>query len=120
MYVEELAEAEAQAEKALSLARELEMRPQEGTALCILGEVATARGQFSRAEEHIDQSLAVSESVGDEYERARSQFSLARLYVAQEKFIAARAALEQCIPAFERLAAALDLSAARKLWEEIA
>ena len=103
----------------MSLARELEMPHEESTALRILGEVSTAQGQFGRAEEQIDQSLAVSESVGDEYERARSQLSLARLYIAQEKSIAARAVLEQCIPAFERLEAALDLSAARELWERI-
>jgi class 3 adenylate cyclase/predicted ATPase len=119
LYVGELAEAEAQAEKALSLARELEMRPEEGTALRILGEVATAQGQFGRAEAYIDQSLAILESAGNEYKLAQSQLSLAELHSTQGKSMAARAALEQCIPAFERLEAALDLSAALKLREEI-
>jgi class 3 adenylate cyclase/tetratricopeptide (TPR) repeat protein len=118
LYVKELVEAQAQAEKALGLARELEMRPEEGTALRILGEVATAQGQFDRAEEHIDRSLEILESVGDEYRLARSQLSLAELHIAQGKPMAARVALEQCIPAFERLEAALDLSTARELWEE--
>ena len=71
------------------------------------------------AEEQINQSLEILESVGDEYGQALSQLSLAELYFTQGESMAARAALEESIPAFERLEAALDLSVARELWEDI-
>ena len=116
----ELSEAQAQGEQALSLARELEMRSEEGCALHVLGEVATAQGKTEEAERLLEKSLSIEEEVGDEYEAARTRLSLARLYAAQGKREEALAMLDHCIQVFERLVATLDLAAARSLREEMA
>ena len=96
------------------------MRGSEGTALRILGEIGAAQDQFDLAEELTHQSIAVLEEIGDEYQRARGQLSLARMYAAQGKVTAAMTTLENCIPVFERSGAALDLEAARALLDEVA
>ena len=108
----ELSEAEAQGRQATSLARELEMRREEGMSLRVLG-------QFEQAQGHLYASLALLEQVGDEYEEARSQLALARLHASKGEQPASLAALERCMPIFERLGAALDLVAAQALREEI-
>ena len=119
-----LGEAEAQGEKALGLARELEMRSEEGCALRTLGKLAAARGQVEEAlqalGDHPGGSVAILDEVGDEYEKAHSQLCLARVYASAGQPAAARAALDDCAGVFERLDAALDRQIARSLREEIA
>jgi tetratricopeptide (TPR) repeat protein len=115
----DLAQAAVQGQQALDVARELSMRTEEGDALRILGEIATAQGQFDRAEQTLTTSLSTLEKAGDEYKWARSQLSLARLYAAQEKSQEALEALDRCLSIFRRLDAALDLADARALQREI-
>jgi tetratricopeptide (TPR) repeat protein len=115
----DLAKAQAQGEQALSLARELSMRREEGCALRVLGEIATARGQFDKAEGYLDESLSILKSVGDEYEWARSQLCLARLYTCLEREEESQSALERCSEVFQRLGADLDLETACSLRDEI-
>lgn len=115
----ELLEAAAQGQQALSLARELAMRGEEGCSLRVLGEIALAQGQLDLAQERLDQSVTILEEVKDEYERARSQLALARLYAAQKQSQAALNVLGLCKTTFERLGADLDLNAARALQEAI-
>jgi len=116
----ELSEAEAHGRQALSLAQELTMRGEEGCALRVLGEIATAQGQFEDAERLLDESLSVLKSVGDEYEWARTQLSLARLYASRGKSKAGLAAIDRCIEIFQQLDAATDLATVRALREEMA
>jgi tetratricopeptide (TPR) repeat protein len=117
----DLAEAEAQAQHSLALAREMQTQGEEGRSLRILGEIAQARGQLDLAETYLDQSSAIFVGLGDEYEAARGQLALARLYTAQAglggagKREAALSALEACAPVLERLEAAPELEAARTL-----
>jgi tetratricopeptide (TPR) repeat protein len=113
----DLPQAEVEGRQALSLARELALRGEEGNSLRVLGEIAMAHGQFNLAGEYLGQSVSILGAVGDEYEQARSQLSMARLYHTQKDSAAERAALDQCMPTFERLGAALDLSTARALQE---
>ena len=110
-----LQQARSQGENALNLARELNMKGEEGCALRILGEIAIARKQFKQAEENLKQSIALLDEAGDEYEAARSQLSIAELYITQKKQEDGQAALERCLTVFEGLDAALDLKAARAL-----
>ena len=91
-----------QGHQALSLARELAMRAEEGKSLRVLGETAAARGQFERARACLNASLSLLQEVGDEHEEARSQLSLAGVYVAQGKPEAGQAVLDHCIPAVGR------------------
>jgi class 3 adenylate cyclase/tetratricopeptide (TPR) repeat protein len=104
-------------QQALQLARKLTMRAEEGAALRVLGEVNTAQGAFDAAAEQLLQSVAVLEEVGDEYERARSQLSLAQSYVSKGEPQAGLEHLEACIATFDRLGAEMDLETARALKE---
>ena len=88
---------------------------EEGSSLRVLGEIARAQGDNQQAEQHLTDSLAVLQEVGDEYEMARTQLSLARLQLAKGDSAQASALLESCTAVFERLDAVLDLDAARGL-----
>lgn len=111
----DLSAAETCSQEALKLAREMTMRGEEGSTLRVLGEIAEAQGQADPAAERLLQSIEIQAEVGDEYEKARSQLSLARLYISQTRSDDGAALLDQCTPVFERLGAALDLDAARTL-----
>ncbi|MCP4541245.1 MAG: AAA family ATPase [Chloroflexi bacterium] len=120
LLADELAEAEAYGQQALSLARELEMRGEEGCALRVLGEVATAQKQFETAEEYLSEGLLILQQVGDIYKGARTQLSLARAHAAHAKPEAGLAALDLCTQIFQQLGATLDLAAAQALGKDIA
>jgi tetratricopeptide (TPR) repeat protein len=111
----DLVEAETQGRQALDLARELTMRGEEGSSLRVLGEIARAQGHNQQAEQHLTESLAVLQEVGDEYEMARTQLSLGKLQLDKGDIEQASTLLESCIAVFERLDAVLDLAAARDL-----
>jgi tetratricopeptide (TPR) repeat protein len=115
----ELAEAEAHAQQALSLALELSLRSEEGNSLRVLGEIALAQGQPAQAEEHLRASRGVLDEVGEVYEGARTALVLARLHLAQGERDKAAAAIGQSLPVFERLEAALDLAEARELRDRL-
>jgi class 3 adenylate cyclase/predicted ATPase len=120
LQANELAEAEAQGQKALGLAQELSMRGEEGMSLRVLGEIDVAQGQLDQAESHLSESVSLLEEVADEYEGARSQLSLAKVYASQEKREAVLSLLEQCVATFERLDAKLDSGDAHALRDSIA
>ncbi len=111
--------AESDAQQALTLAQELEMRGEEGYALCVLGQISTAQGDYALAAMHLQQSLAIRIETGDVYESARTQLALAHLYHAQQDDEQARTFLEHCTPVFEQLGATLDLADARALRRQI-
>jgi predicted ATPase/class 3 adenylate cyclase len=115
LLANDLAKAETCGQDALKLAREMTMRGEEGSTLRVLGEIAEAQGQADLAAQRLQQSIEIQAEVGDEYERARSQLALTRLYISQEKPDDGAALLDKCTPVFERLGAALDLDAARAL-----
>ncbi|HNT76875.1 MAG TPA: tetratricopeptide repeat protein [Anaerolineae bacterium] len=117
LYAGELDEAESQAAQSLALARELEMRGEEGSALWVLGQIDTARQQYDSAKDYLQQSLAVLQEMGDDYGIARCHLSLAQLYHQQGEKSQVEAVLAECIPVFERLGAPLDLDIARSLKE---
>lgn len=115
----ELEPAEAEAQRALDLARELSMRGEEGSNLRVLGQVAAAQGQAALAQARLQQSVAILDQVGDMYEKARSELAFANLYAGQANQAAALELLESCMAAFEQLGAELDLSLARRLRKSI-
>ncbi len=117
LLAEDPEEAGAHGQQALELARQLTMRAEEGGALRALGKVNAVQDAFDAAEEYLLQSVAILEEVGDEYERARSQLSLAQLYVEKGEPEAGREPLAASIATFERLGAEMDLSTARELQE---
>ncbi len=111
--------AEAEAQQALALAQELEMRGEEGYALCVLGQIHTAQGRYASAAMHLQQSLAIRTESGDVYESARTQLALAQLYHAQHEDGQVCVFLEQCTPVFEQLGASLDLAEALALRSQL-
>jgi tetratricopeptide (TPR) repeat protein len=111
----DLNNAESEGQQALSLARELAMRGEEGSSLCVLGEVAEKAGDTAQAESRLTESLAILQEVGDEYEAARTELALAELYLSQGKVQEGTAALERSTATFQRLQAAGDLAKAAAL-----
>jgi len=116
----EFPEAEARGRQALSLARELGIRGEEGNSLRVLGETAAAQDQWGEAETALVESVAILEEVADEYELARSRFWLARIHATLGRREAGVVGLDRCLEVFERLEADLDLQAARELRRQLA
>jgi tetratricopeptide (TPR) repeat protein len=119
LLAQNLTEAEAQGQQALSLSRELTTRGEEGQSLRVLGQIASIQAQHQQAEHYLLQSLAILEEVGDEYAAARSRLILAQVYFSQAKTQPMLQLLDQCISVFERLDAVLDLATARALSEKV-
>jgi tetratricopeptide (TPR) repeat protein len=119
LQLNDLDEAAAQGQAAFNFSRELSMRGEEGSTLRVLGEVAVARQQPAEARGYFDQSLAILEEVGDEYEAARTRLSLARWYMSQQQHAEAQATLARSLAIFQQLEAALDLAEARDVEREL-
>jgi predicted ATPase len=115
----DLDQADEHGRQAVDLSRELSMPGEEGSSLRVLGEIATIQGQYDLAEKHFEQSLSTLDEIGDKYEWARTQLSLSRLRANQHLRDASLAALELCIPIFERLDAKLDLTKAYQLRQQL-
>jgi len=111
----DLAEAELLAQQALSLARELKMRGEEGNALRSLGEIAYAKTDLPQSEQRLGDSLKILEEVEHENESTCSQLSLAKVHLAQNKLERGMEELNRCIQTFEKLGAGLDLATAAAL-----
>jgi adenylate cyclase len=111
----DLAAAESHAQTSKGLASEMGLRSEEGNILRVLGEIAAAAGRLEEGEVYLRQSLAILQEVGDQFEGARSQLSLARLYEQWQKPGQAKAALADCLPIFEQLDAALEAAKAREV-----
>lgn len=111
--------AEAEVRTALALARELSNRLEEGCSLRVQGEIALEVQRAAEALGPLRESVRVLEEVADEYELARSRFSLARAYAAAGRRAEALAQIERAVGVFERLEAAMDLAAARRLRETL-
>ena len=107
------------AERALDLAREMQVRGEEGVICRVLGEILAAQGQLERARVHLVKSDSILGQVRDRYQWACAQFALARLYWIQGKPGKALVMLGRCTEAFQQLGAALDLQAAYSLRQEI-
>jgi tetratricopeptide (TPR) repeat protein len=92
---------------------------EEGCSLRVQGEIALETGRAAEAATPLTESVRVLEDVADEYELARSRFSLARAYAGAGQRAEALAQIEQAVAVFERLEAAMDLTAARRLREAL-
>ena len=119
LYAGEMDEAAAAGQKGLNLALELEMRAEEGSALCVLGEIAIEQAQFSEAVTLLNESVTILEEVAEEYQLALSRFSLARAYTGLGQRESAFAELDRCQVVFSQLAAAIDLAAVRELRQQL-
>ncbi len=112
------AEAEAQGQLALSLARELAARAEEGKSLHVLAEAAQAARNSGKAEDWLRAGLLIFEEISDQYEGARCRLSLAGLLLLQERQAECLTEVDHCIEVFQRLGAELDLAAASALKEK--
>lgn len=107
--------AERAGQQSIELARELTMPREEGHNLRIMGEIALARGDLTRAEEYLQSSYTMLSEADDDYECGRTQLILAQLYLLQKKYEDGLKLLAQCSAIFERLQASLDLARAHSL-----
>jgi tetratricopeptide (TPR) repeat protein len=115
LQLDHLTESEQLARYALDLSRELEQRGEEGYALRVLGKVLSVQGQLMDAEICLKQSLEILDGIGDHYQKAQTQLTLAHFHTQQNNVPSARESLAQCMPVFQRLGATRDLDAAQTL-----
>ncbi|GAB4581786.1 MAG: adenylate/guanylate cyclase domain-containing protein [Anaerolineales bacterium] len=104
--------------QSLELARELEMPREEGHNLRIMGEIAYSQGDAEKAQAFLAQSYQILSDAGDEYESAKTQLSLAKLYKEQNASEQALISLNACKTIFERLEAQMDLQQVERLLSE--
>jgi hypothetical protein len=95
------------------------MPGEEGASLRVLGDQARLRADFAQAEKYLLESITMLEEVADEYELARSQFSLAQAYHAAGHMDRTQEMIRQSLAVFERLAATMDITAVRALQQSI-
>ena len=111
----DLDSAEDYGQRSLELARELETPREEGYTLRIVGEIELARARLPEAERYFQASYMLLSKAGDNYERARTQLALVRLYAATDRAELARSGVAQAAEVFTRLGAQLDLPEAQRL-----
>jgi tetratricopeptide (TPR) repeat protein len=114
LLVGEVDQAQSQIADSLRLAKELEMRGEEGISYGVQGRVAYECGDLALAEVSLRQSTQHLAQVEDEYELARSRYWLAVVLQASGQLDEARPLLAQAAATFERLEAGQDLTAVQK------
>jgi class 3 adenylate cyclase/predicted ATPase len=120
LAAKDYAQAQIEIEASIRLARELDMRSQEGISLRVWGEILRSQNQTAPAEQHLSHSITILSELGDQFQCARSRLGLAGVCMAQNRRPEAQALLAECLPVFEHLEAALDLAAARQLQSQLA
>lgn len=115
----DLEEAGRYCEESLALAREINLPRDEGHSLRIKGEIALAQKLYDEAESYLLESCRLLQEAGDEYEGARTRFSLASLYLLTGEGAEAERELALAEKVFRRLEARLDLEKAIALREQI-
>ena len=93
------------------------MRSEEGNSLRVLARAALAAGQRECSKQYLDESLAILDQAGDEYEWARSLLVLGQLWCASGDAPRCREVPARCEPILTRLGASLEIAAARDLRE---
>jgi tetratricopeptide (TPR) repeat protein len=107
------------AQQSLDLARELSMPREEGHNLRIMGEIVRTQGALAEAQQYFEDSYRLLHESDDEYEAAKTLFSLAQLYTTQNQIADAATALNQCEEIFGRLDASLDMDKIQQLRQEL-
>ena len=113
----DLAQAEKEAQSALSLAQELSMRNEEGYSLRVLARAEMAGGAYEDAEQHLHASSSILQDLEDEYEWACSELVLAHLYHTRGDTEACEASLDRCEPVLQRLGAQIEIGKIQHLRE---
>jgi class 3 adenylate cyclase/tetratricopeptide (TPR) repeat protein len=110
----EIEEAIRLAEEAAVLARRVQSRNNEGAALRVAGLAYLQRGDLPAAEEHLEASCAIYDSLQHPFELAKSRLGLAELRARQGCLEVARDLLEQAEETFGRLRAMPALDEVRR------
>ena len=109
------ADARREAETSLATAEELSMMVEQGLSRRVLGVVAAEEGRVDEAERQLQEAIQILTGIGDDYGLACAQLSLAELCSHRRDADRRAQLLAECIPVFERLGAALELSRAQTL-----
>lgn len=115
LHNDEFEEATTQAQRALALAREVDLRNEQGIDLRVLADILLAQGRAGEAILHIDASLAILQEVADEYQSARTQVTRAHALLERGDVELARATLDHVTPIFQSLRARPDLDTVTRL-----
>jgi tetratricopeptide (TPR) repeat protein len=111
--------AERYAREALQLAQEMGLRQYEASAFRVLGKIARLNEAWHESEINLSRSIAIFSELQNQFEAARSEFELARLYLAQGMNLDARALLERCLNTFSRLGASHFQTFAERALEQL-
>jgi len=112
---DEIAKGLQYAQQSLQLAERQEMRLEEGATHRVLGRIHRVRGDLQAAEQELDRSLDILESLGSQYQIGQTLMDLAKLYQEQDRLQDFRQSVERAVTLFERLGAKLDQERARQL-----
>jgi tetratricopeptide (TPR) repeat protein len=117
-----LAEAHALAERALTLAREYQQRPNQASALHLLGDIAARRepSESALAEAHYRQALALAEELGMRPMQAHCLCGLGTLYGQIGRYEQAHAALSTAIDLYRAMDMAFWLPQAEAALAQVA
>jgi predicted ATPase/class 3 adenylate cyclase len=96
-----LDEALAQARQAVAAAEDGQEKLEIGLSRRVLGQACVARGDLAGAEQELQASLEVLESIGSRLEAASTRVALARLRRLQDRAGEARALLDAAVAAYE-------------------
>jgi len=109
------ADARREAEESLALAEELSMLVEQGLTRRMLGVIAAEEGYPDAAERELQHAIRILTDIGDNYGLACAQLSLAELCNHRRDAGRRGQLLAECIPVFERLGAAMELTRAQTL-----
>jgi class 3 adenylate cyclase/tetratricopeptide (TPR) repeat protein len=105
--------------QALKDTQELGLKLLRARGLHILGRIYTSRGQFSRAEQSINESISISNGIKADYERGIALMHLAELYskTGKERYMPKRhrKLLKRALAIFNQVEAEADIQEVRQL-----
>ncbi|MEM7335429.1 MAG: adenylate/guanylate cyclase domain-containing protein [Chloroflexota bacterium] len=121
MLADNLAEAESIINQAFDLAKEQDNQGEMGCSQRVKAEILLDQSQASLAIQELEQSITRLEAVGEEYELAKSRFTLAKtIWHAQKSSKRINPLLEKAQSVFESLDAKMDLTAVIQFNQQIA
>ena len=117
--VTHFAQARQEADRSLAVGEELAVLGEQGLTTNVLGAIAAAEGMREEAIRHFERAIDLLKGMGDNYGMACAQLSLAEVKIGRRDYRLRIELLNNCLPVFERLGAAIELERAQTLLEAL-
>lgn len=115
----DFARARHEADRSLAVGEELAVLGEQGLTTNVLGAIAAAEGMREEAIQHFERAIDLLKGMGDNYGMACAQLSLAEVKAGRRDNRFRIELLNNCLPVFERLGAAIELERAQTLLEAL-